>query len=514
MMNKQLFSNRRDGELPAANTLNSELAPAYAFSAKHALAQYASTGCLNQTFYASAELQLEQVLKLADAVPPEFVAKTAIWAREKGAMKDLPALLVAYLTVTDRALAEQVFFRVIDDAKMLRNFVQVVRSGVVARRSLASMPKRLVRSWLAKKSPDQLFRSSIGASPSLGDVIKMAHPRPTDAERSALYAYLAGRAYAEEALPEAARAFEGWKKRRQGPPPAVPFQMLTALELDHAEWMTIAANASWTETRMNLNTFARHGVFSSKRATRKVAERLRDRAAIRRARALPYQLMMAWKAVDSAIPPEVAGALEDAMEVALENVPAVPGRVFICPDVSGSMQQPVTGYRKGSSSKVRCVDVAALVAAAMMRVNDALVLPFEHRVVGLKLARRDSVMSNAQKLAEVGGGGTNCSAPLAQLNAEREKGSLVVLISDNESWVDARRGATALLSEWEAFHRRNPDAKLVCIDLAPNRTTQAADRKDILNVGGFSDAVFELLGDFSRERSARHWVDRIEAIEA
>ena len=46
-------------------------------------------------------------------------------------------------------------------------------------------------------------------------------------------------------------------------------------------------------------------------------------------------------------------------------------------------------------------------------------------------------MTNAAKLASIGGGGTNCSAPLAQLNAERAKVDLVVFVSDNESWVDA-----------------------------------------------------------------------------
>lgn len=510
-MDKQLFATRRSPS-PPPDALNSHGTPAYAFGAKHALAQYASTGCLSRTYYASAEFQLEQVLSLAGSVTPEYVAKTALWARERGHMKDLPALLVAYLTVADAPLAERVFSRVIDDAKMLRNFVQVVRSGVVARRSLASMPKRLVKQWLARRTPEQLFRSSIGTSPSLGDVIKLAHPRPGDAERAALYGYLTGRAHDASALPGLVREFEAWKARPQGPPPAVPFQLLTSLELGRAEWATIAANASWTEARMNLNTFARHGVFSSKRAVEAMSKKLRERAAIARSGVLPYQLLMAWTAVDAAVPAALKDALEEAMEIALENVPRVDGKVFVCPDVSGSMGQPVTGHRAGASSRVRCVDVAGLFAAAMMRNNDAVVLPFEHRVVDVRVSRRDSVMTNARALAAVGGGGTDCSAPLAKLNADGARGSLVVLISDNESWVDARRATTGLMVEWEAFARRNPRAKLVCIDLVPNRTTQAAERADILNVGGFSDAVFDVVSEFAAGRSADHWVAKVEAV--
>ena len=58
-------------------------------------------------------------------------------------MKDMPAALAATLAVWDTALLAQVFGRVIDNGKMLRNFVQIVRSGAMGRKSLGSAP----RSW-------------------------------------------------------------------------------------------------------------------------------------------------------------------------------------------------------------------------------------------------------------------------------------------------------------------------------------------------------------------------------
>ena len=54
--------------------------------------------------------------------------------------------------------------------------------------------------------------------------------------------------------------------------------------------------------------------------------------------------------------------------------------------------------------------------------------------------------------------------------------------------------------------------KLVCIDLQPYTTTQAPDRSDILNIGGFSDAVFNVVASFVGG-SARRFVAEIEAIE-
>src|SRR5690606_16731700 len=123
---------------------------------------------------------------------------------------------------------------------------------------------------------------------------------------------------------------------------------------------------------------------------------------------------------DQSVPERLREALQDAMETSIGNVPEIDGKVVICPDVSGSMQMAVTGYRKGATSRVRCIDVAALVAAAFLRKNrEARVLPFEVNVVDIQLNPRDSVMTNATKLAKIGGGGTNCSAPLAKLNAEK-----------------------------------------------------------------------------------------------
>jgi 60 kDa SS-A/Ro ribonucleoprotein len=196
-------------------------------------------------------------------------------------------------------------------------------------------------------------------------------------------------------------------------------------------------------------------------------------------------------------------------------VPEIEGQVYICPDVSGSMSSAVTGHRKGSTSKVRCIDVAALTAAAILRKNrDAEVIPFEAKVVELRLERRDSVMTNAKKLASIGGGGTNCSAPLALLNSKKAKGDLVIFVSDNQSWVDARQtGSSSMMEEWSRFRKRNPKARLVCIDIQPYGTTQAAEREDILNVGGFSDAVFEITGEFAAGRMAsEHWTGKIEEI--
>jgi 60 kDa SS-A/Ro ribonucleoprotein len=83
------------------------------------------------------------------------------------------------------------------------------------------------------------------------------------------------------------------------------------------------------------------------------------------------------------------------------NVPAFAGKVWVLPDASGSMGSPVTGHRKGATSAVRCVDVAALVAATVLRQNrDAEVLCFDDQPRSVPLDPRDSVITNARRLAD------------------------------------------------------------------------------------------------------------------
>jgi len=80
-------------------------------------------------------------------------------------------------------------------------------------------------------------------------------------------------------------------------------------------------------------------------------------------------------------------------------------------------------------------------------------------------------------------------------------------------------GATGVLTEWAPFVKhqvalREGDfagPKLVCIDLQPNVTTQAPERSDILNVGGFSDAVFNVVAWFLDSQDDR-FVTEVEAV--
>ena len=527
--------------IPAERELaeHADRGTSYASTAERELAEYADRGTVHGTFYATdAERPLDELSRLVSAARPEFVAKTAVYCRERGRRGDVAAILVAWLAARDVDLMLRVFPRVIDDARTLRTFVGTVRSGVTGRRSFGSAPKRALREWFAARSPEVLFRQSVGSSPSMSDVIKMVRPPPrndegeADAVREALYGYLIGRSVDESKLPALTQAFEAWKRRAGGPTgdrdeplPDVPFEMLTALPLRAEHWTDLTTKMTFGQLHRHLGTLYRHGVFADPVIVDVVAERLEDPRAVARSRALPYELLATYRAAPSNMPPRIVLALARAIEHAVANVPAIRGSVALCPDVSGSMHAPVSGHRGPTTSLVRCIDVAALATAALLRKSEhATVLPYSDDVVALErpLDARDSVLTNADVLSALPSRGTSSAAPLRWLSARGEAPDLVVVLSDDQAWTDFRERAspatsattrgTVMAEEWERLRAQNPRAKLVLVDLKPRACAPRPRRADVLEIGGFSDAVFDAIASFSCADSSG--VDLLEAIDA
>lgn len=505
-MNRNVFPT--GPKAPPANTVNDAGGAAYALEPREALEQYAMTGCFNGTFYASGTLQLERTLELcAKVADPAWISALAIKARRDGLMKDMPVLLLAWVAANEKGgeSFRAAFPLVVDNVKQLSKYVQVFRSGVLGRKSLSHRNATAIERWCASKSAADLWWQSVGvASPSLADVLRMAHPKPATPAHAALFGYLSDRNTDEHAidrgnLPENLRAWLGYDGGDQLPP--APFQLLVGHP--KADWKAIARASTWAQARQSLNAYGAHGVFEDPELVALLAAKLAEPPE----RTMPYQILTTYQNIDAGTPRPIVDALHDALEKATANVPELPGSTLIAVDVSGSMRSPVTGSRGTATSKTRCVDVAALFACSMLRRNpSAEVVVFDTGIHAPRIEPRDSILTNAAKLAMYGGGGTDCSLPYAYATFE-ERGTppkvydLIVLISDNESWyvscpVEAfRRPGTWAGQLWAEYSQRHKRSKTVLLDLTPNSTTQIMTaRERVWNLGGFSDQIFDLIG--------------------
>lgn len=528
MVNTTLFATQRGTHVPDADTTNAAGGKAYKLSAEQALTKLVLTGTLGDTYYTSAGDQLDEVKQLAGSVDVEFLAQLAVYAREQGFMKDTSALLLAILCTRDTELFKRVFNRVVDSGKMLRNFVQILRSGTVGRKSLGSAAKGAVQQWLLKATDAQLLNGAIGTTPSLADVIKMVHPKPTDANRAALFAWIIGREFVQADLPAELQQLQAFRQDSTLEVPKVPFLYLSSqpdFTLQH--WEKLVRTMSWTQLRMNLNTLTRKGLFENDNPNRQenirfVAERLADVDAIQKARIFPYQLLTTYQATLGGVPQAISNALQQAMEVAVSNVPKLPGQTVVGCDVSGSMQSPVTGSRGTKDTSTRCIDVAGLISAAILRKNqEAVVIPFDDGAYDVrdKLNPFDSVMTIASQLASINGGSTQCALVIAGMYQMGVKADLVVIVSDNESWSRGYNSAyynpgSELDAAWARYLAEvNPNAKLVCLDINPSSNSQVSARPNTLNIGGFTDNVFELIRQFAEGQYTPDFqVEQVKAV--
>jgi 60 kDa SS-A/Ro ribonucleoprotein len=520
MSNKTLFKSAKVAPEVKLNinnweeTINEAGGAAFSFPDKLALAQFAVTGTFNNVFYTDAETQLEKVKELCKKVDSVFLTKLAIYSREKGYMKDMPAFFLAVLHSRGcNELLSIAFPRVITSFKMLANFVQIVRSGVTGRKSFGTSTRRVIRNWLAERSALDVFNGSIGlANPSVADIIKMVHPKGEDYSKDAVYAYLTEAKNWEtkfDNLPEEIQLFEKLKKGENVEVPNIPFRALTNLDLNVDQWRRIASNMPFNTLRQNINMLSKRNVFKSYAAVNEAVSKLANGDLIRKIKVFPYQLFTTFQNMDDEVHVEIKNALQEAAEYATENVPSFGKKVVLAIDVSGSMQSPVTGCLYSNvATKTRCVDVAGLIAACVVRNNkNALVLAFDTSVYEANINPRDSIMTNSTKIAKYGGGGTNCSLPLDKLNRERVKADLVIYVSDNMSWQGNRFGTA---EQWNIFKKNNPKAKLINIDIQPYPNAQVPDNKDVLNIGGYNDAIWPAIESFIKDSDSGDFVETIE----
>ena len=398
------------------------------------------------------------------------------------------------------------------------------------------------------------------ATAKLDELINMIRPKPGDDEHRAMYAWLrgdispakpvgkedkaGGKAAARyEALPQAFMRFDAHKGDDGIRDPELmqklDFRLLDSLSLDSGDWTSIALGAKWHMLRMNLNTFARHGVLKDKKVVEMLAAKLRDADEIKNAMVYPYQLYAAFKATQNneAVPMDLKLALQDAMDLSVDNVPVVEGECHVFVDVSYSMHSPVTGIQESvdpwtgevkrrKPSTVMCHEVGAVIASAFLRKNpQAHIYGFNRQLFDASqcgLNPRDSVMTNVEKLANLPSGGTDCGVGLSHLVKTKAKGDFILYVSDYESWFDphSRRAAgignrgTAMAELWAQYQSRNKNAKLCCMDLQPRNNHQVAPRPDILNIGGFSDTAFDIMAAFAKgDLNGTNWSAQIDKVE-
>lgn len=264
------------------------------------------------SFYESGMSVANRIVALCDKVSGEDLCNLAIYARENLKLRHVPLFLIVQIFKKPAALRgpiRQTIERVIQRVDELAELVSLYWKN--GKRPLPRQMKLGLADAFAKFDEYQFAKYDSEGSIRLRDVMFLVHPEPSHG-RGALYTRIANR---ELKTPDTweTELSSGANKRET-------FTRL--IEEEKLGYMALLRN---------LRNMAQSGVSNSL-----VSKALIDGAA--RSKALPFRFIAAAKAA-----PEFADACSTALQLSAAELPKLTGRTIILVDVSGSMNDRLSG---------------------------------------------------------------------------------------------------------------------------------------------------------------------------
>lgn len=425
-------------------------------------------GMLADGFYESGDDRVARVADLVRQCDPAWLAGFTYWLRSTAGLRSAPIVVAAEYAAADfrgaRQVVESVLRRPDEPGELLaywhsrhgRNIPPKVKRGVAD-----ALPRLYNERTMLKWDGN-------GKTWRFADVIQLVHPKPHTAEQSALYKYALDR------------------RRGVAPPNSLPLLARTA-ELDainpdeRHQHITAAVGAGWSWERLagwlpsgmtaeawqaivprlgylalirNLNNFDRLGVDAVSRDV--VAVRLTDPQAVKSSGVLPHQILSAYAALEA---DTYRLPLGTAADLALDNLPHLPGRTLIMVDCSGSMSSPAGSGR--SRSPLSLSRVAGLMAEAVARrCDDAVIACYDSVITNsFHPARHVGVLRAASEPVYAPRGSTNTWR--CAVDAFRQFQPSRVIILTDEQANDSDDGSIGVpvitwnLAGYQAHHARH-----------------------------------------------------------
>ena len=255
------------------------------------------------------------------------------------------------------------------------------------------------------------------------------------------------------------------------------------------------------------------GYFALLRNLRNIAEQnpglipdvcalLTNRQRIKKSLVMPFRFLTALDAIKEADIPKqrsLLAALNQALEISLDNVPKFEGRTLIVLDDSGSM----TWGRKTNGRNP--IEIGAIFAAVLYKSNEADLMRFSDDASYVTPYFGDAAMSIADGLIQnARSAGTNFHAIFQTAKHAYDR---IIILSDMQGWV----GTYAPTKEFEEYkHRYQADPFIYSFDLQGYGSLQFPERK-VFTLAGFSEKVFDIMQLLETDPKAL--VNRIEEVQ-
>lgn len=489
--------NKKRTPARAKTTVNHGGEKSYVYSDKEALTAMATTSLVSDNYYTKAEdtlNELRDVLSRLSNSDPEFVLKTAAFARKEMNMRSFPQVILAEashdpkLKKFVRKYADLIMSRADEPADVLAYYMDTFG------KPLPNSLKRAIARRLEKFTPYQLAKYQRSKSAvSMADVIKLTHPRLDEIGKQIL---------------EGTAKADTWESKLSA----------TGGEGKAEAWAEMVPQMGYMALLRNLCNFVKESV--DRDTMRTVCTRLTDEKEVANSKQFPFRFYAAYRELEKldgrgndsgyylrsyssgnnlssyqkGLVNDLLEALERAMDLSIKNV-TIEGDTLFLVDSSGSMHAHLS-----DKSSMMYVDVSLLLGIAGVRRSDSSELwTFDSDFTKRRVRRSTSVLDQMTNLRkELHGGATILAKPLGELVRTKQKFDNVVVLTDMQVYgTDAGYYADGSGAEanWAKYSKLFPDSKLYLINLSSyNKGTAIKRSGNVTWVSGWTEKVLGLIG--------------------
>jgi 60 kDa SS-A/Ro ribonucleoprotein len=509
-----VFANRagaRRTRGAALATTNHAGGAAHRLAPRLEIATLVLSSMLADRFYAPGSQDAQRVQGLVAGLAAHgdarFAAQAALYARHQHGLRSITHVVAGEVgrVCQGQPWGRRFFDRIIrrpDDATEIVGYTLATYGGLpnAMKRGFAKALVRFDAHQIAKYRGD-------GHVMKLVDVVNLCHPKGPEGSAIAhlVKGTIAPADTWERALSEAgskAQAEAAAAAAAHGDAADGETQMAAdlAATMKGAAWVRLLAERKlgYLACLRNLRNIVQQAPEAIEAACALIA----DPAAIRKSLVFPFQLAAAADALRGIGGPGAAVALaavSRATDLALGNVPDLPGRTLVAVDDSGSMTQ-------GQGPR-RPIDIAALFAAVLVkRLPGADLMLFSDEARYRTVDTTSSVLGIAREIThQAKAAGTNFHAIFQA--AGKTRYDRVIILSDMQGWMGVGTPDGAF-DAWKA--RSGCDPYVYALDLNGHGTAQLVGDK-VCTLAGWSDRVFEVMRLVEQDREAL--IAAIEAVE-
>lgn len=495
-------------------TVNYAGGQAYTKSAELELVTILLTSFVEDQFYRTSNDTLNRMSACLSKVDAKFAAKAAIYARNEFGMRSITHVLGAELAkyISGQPWGKEFYAQVVRRPDDMTEIVSVY-FGNKKNKSLPNSLKKGFAKAFEKFDAYQLAKyRGEGKEISLIDIANMVHPSyverngMVEVDRAEYLETLNAsleNATARKNKERVAELKALIKKVKASKKETYPINAIEALMIgalkntqtweaklseagkkaeseDEKDELKKEAWASLIKTRkigyMALLKNLRNIMTQAPELVDEACALLVDVKLIRNSLVLPFRFTTAIEEINkfgSKESRKIVQALEDAIEIACENVPKLPGETCVIYDRSGSMSG-------------RPTQIGGLFAAILAKSNNADVVLFGTAAEYTNFSLRDSIFTINKQFNHKNMGGTSYQAFFQKLNKKYDR---LIILSDGEAWqqMDASQ---SYLNQYKSKYGCNPF--VYNFDLQGSPTLQFKGER-VITLAGFSEKVFDLM---------------------